>query len=85
MINTKQQTMHKLENNLFYLGTKQFETKTDNGTVLIKIKMSHSCNTYLIFLGLIIAISFTLRIREKLKQLLLSPNLRFYLYAGFNK
>ena len=30
MINTKQQTMHKLENNLFSLGTKQFETKTDN-------------------------------------------------------
>ena len=40
--------------------------KTDNGTVLIKIKVSHRCNTYLIFLGLIIAISFTLRIKEKL-------------------
>ena len=38
--------------------------KTDNGTVLIKIKVSHSCNTYLIFLGLIIAISFTLKIKE---------------------
>ena len=120
MINTKQQTTHKLENNLFSLGTKQFETKmhiarlavylfsrwfvpyisgtvffqylvfsvsgmnkvlvlpwlvmkTDNGTVLIKIKVSHSCNTYLIFLWLIIAISFTLKIKEKLKQLLLSP------------
>lgn len=73
MINTKQQAMHKLENNLFSLGTKQFETKTDNDTVSIKIKVSHSCNTYLIFLGLIIAISFTLRIKEKIKQLLLSP------------
>ena len=120
MINTKQQTMHKLENNLFSLGTKQFETKThiarlasypfyrwlvryisstvffqylffsvcgmnkvlvstflvmktDNGTVLIKIKVSHGCNTYLVFLGLIIAISFTLKIKEKIKQLLLSP------------
>ena len=70
MINTKQQAMHKLENNLFSLGTKQFETKTDNDTVLIKIKVSHSCNTYLIFLGLIITISFTLKIKEKL---LLSP------------
>ena len=70
MITTKQQTMHKLENNLFSLGTKQFETKTDNDTVLIKIKVSHSCNTYLIFLGLIITISFTLKIKEKL---LLSP------------
>ena len=38
--------------------------KTDNDTVLIKIKVSHSCNTYLIFLGLIIAISFTLKIKE---------------------
>ena len=45
--------------------------KTDNDTVLIKIKVSHSCNTYLIFLGLIIAISFTLKIKEKIKQLLL--------------
>ena len=35
---TKQQAMHKLENNLFSLGTKQFETKTDNDTVLIKLK-----------------------------------------------
>ena len=72
MINTKQQAMHKLENYLFSLGTKQFETKTDNDTALIKIKVSHSCSTYLIFLGLIIAISFTLRIKEKIKQLLLS-------------
>ena len=47
--------------------------KTDNDTVLIKIKVSRSCNTYLIFLGLIIAISFTLRLKEKIKQLLLSP------------
>ena len=70
MINTKQQAMHKLENYLFSLGTKQFETKTDNDTALIKIKVSHSCNTYLIFLGLIITISFTLKIKEKL---LLSP------------
>ena len=73
MITTKQQTMHRLENNVFSLGTKQFETKTDNGSVLINIKVSHSCNTYLIFLGLIIAISFTLKIEEKIKQLLLSP------------
>lgn len=73
MINIKQQTMHKLGNNFFSLGTKQFETKTDNGTVLIKIKVSHSCNTYLIFLELIIAISFTLKIKEKLQQLFLSP------------
>ena len=72
MINTKQQAMHKLENYLFSLGTKQFETKTDNDTALIKIKVSHSCSTYLIFLGLIIAISFTLRIKEKIKQLSLS-------------
>ena len=73
MITTKQQTMHRLENNVFSLGTKQFETKTDNGSVLINIKVSHKYNTYLIFLGLIIAISFTLKIEEKIKQLLLSP------------
>ena len=42
MINTKQQTMRKLENNVFSLGTKQFETKTDNGTVLIKISVTQS-------------------------------------------
>ena len=68
MINTKQQTMRKLENNVFSLGTKQFETKTDNGTVLIKISVTQ-LQQYLIFLGLIIAISFTLKMKRKNKAI----------------